>query len=101
MVNAAAVPRVAALSSRELRLLRRAAFAGDTAAIGRARRQFPDSKEVLKYSGILHYRRKELATAEDELSRAVAARPDAAESANFLMRGQYNDESYDQFDVSA
>jgi hypothetical protein len=67
-------------TERELRLLlRRAVQSDDQVTIAQVQRDFPDNKDVLKYSGFFHFRRNELVAAEDALVKAVVADPDSNE----------------------
>src|SRR5882672_5344940 len=88
-------------SRRELRLLRRAALAADETAIDRARHKFPGNKDVLKYSGILHYRRKDYPAAELALTEALKIDPADTEAAMFLMRVHYNAEAPEKCEAAA
>ena len=86
-------------TEHELRLLRRAAQ--DETAIARAQRDFPDNKDVLKYSGIFHFRRGELAAAEDALVKAVVADPGDTEAIKFLMRVYFQAGAYGKCEATA
>jgi hypothetical protein len=101
MAKSSTVSAAAGPSPRELRLLRRAALAADQTAISRARHDFPGNKDVLKYAGILHYRRKEYAAAEVALTEALKLDPEDAEAALFLMRALYNVEALEKCETAA
>lgn len=94
--DADAVAQRAEPSPRELRLLRRAALSGNADEIDRARREFPDNKDILKYSGILYYQKKELVSATATLAKAMAIDPSDTEAALFLMRAYYIADNQDE-----
>lgn len=94
--RAASVP-----TAEELKVLRQAAMAGDRPALLRARRRFADSRDVLKYAGICHYRRKENAEAALALEQALAADRTDGEATLFLMRVHYATGAFEKCEQAA
>lgn len=87
---------------RELHLsLRRAVQSNDQAIIAQAQRDFPDNKDVLKYSGFFHFRRNELVAAEDALVKAAAADPGDVQVVDCLMRVYFRARIYDKCEATA
>jgi hypothetical protein len=89
-------------AERELRLLlRRAVQANDQVTIAQVQRDFPDNKDVLKYSGFFHFRRNELVAAEDALVKAVVADPGDVQVVDCLMRVYFRARIYDKCEATA